>query len=56
MKLNNKGWGFRDMFILMGILIAFLIVAIIMIYRYYDSMEKNIKDADRGIYVSEENK
>jgi hypothetical protein len=27
-----------------------------MIYRYYDSMEKNIKDADRGIYVSEENK
>ena len=39
MKLNNKGWGFREMFFLMGILFCFLLVAIYLIYQFYDGFE-----------------
>ena len=39
MKLNNKGWGFRAMFFLMGILFCFFLVAIYLIYQFYDSYE-----------------
>ena len=39
MKLNNKGWGFRAMFFLMGILFCFFLVAIYLIYQFYDGFE-----------------
>ena len=41
MKLNNKGWGFTEMFVLMGILIIFLGIAIFFIYRMYNGLEQN---------------
>lgn len=37
MKLNNRGWGFGMMFLLMTILIIFLAIAIYYIYQYYES-------------------
>ncbi len=41
MKLNNRGWGFRAMFFLMSILFCFFLVAIYMIYNYYDKIGNN---------------
>lgn len=35
MKLNNRGWGYGEMAILMSILIIALIVAVYYIYRFY---------------------
>lgn len=49
MKLNNKGWGFRAMFFLMSILVAFFMVAIYMVYRYYDTIEQTARIT--GSYV-----
>ena len=40
MKLNKKGWGFRMMFFLMGTLIFFLLLAIYLIYNYYNNIVK----------------
>lgn len=42
MKLNNKGWGYRMMALLMTILVIFLIVAIFFIYKFYTNVGKNI--------------
>ena len=42
MKLNNNGWGYRMMALLMGILVFFLLVAIYYIYNYYDDITKSI--------------
>ncbi len=36
MKLNNRGWGYGEMAILMSILIIFLIIAIYYIYKFYE--------------------
>lgn len=41
MKLNNRGWGFRAMFFLMSILFCFFLIAIYMIYNYYDKIGNN---------------
>lgn len=35
MKLNNRGWGYRMMAFLMSILITCLIIATVLIYRFY---------------------
>lgn len=39
-KLNNKGWGFTEMFFFMGALIIFLGVAVFLIYKLYRNFEK----------------
>lgn len=43
MKLNNNGWGYRMMALLMGILIFFLLIAIYYIYNYYGEIGINTK-------------
>ena len=43
MKLNNKGWGFRMMALLMGVLAIFFIIAIVLIYNYYNNISGKIK-------------
>ena len=48
MKLNNHGWGFREMLFYLCILIAFLLVAIILIVRMYHQIDK--KGIDMGDY------
>ena len=42
MKLDNKGWGTLEMFLLSGGLFIALLVAVFFIYRFYGSMEKSI--------------
>lgn len=39
MKVNKKGWGFKMMILLMGILIFSLLIAIYGIYRFYDEIK-----------------
>ncbi|MDD2504759.1 MAG: hypothetical protein PHF21_00625 [Bacilli bacterium] len=41
MKLNNNGWGYGMMIILMSILFVFLLIAIYFIYRFYSNFEQN---------------
>lgn len=41
MNLNNRGWGFKMMAFLMLILISFLTVAIIYIYKFYNGLSIN---------------
>lgn len=47
MKLNNKGWGLKQMLVLSGILIFFFCLAIYFIYVFYNSfaegLNKNIE-------------
>ncbi|MBR1414228.1 MAG: hypothetical protein IJ574_06175 [Bacilli bacterium] len=44
-KLNNRGWGFRDMIIIMCVLIIVLFVAVYYIHRLYDIKEINEANA-----------
>ena len=37
-KLNNKGWGLTEMLIISAVILIILIIAAIMIYRFYSSM------------------
>lgn len=49
MNLNNRGWGFKMMAFLMLILISFLTVAIIYIYKFYNGLSinnTNIEEVD----------
>ncbi len=46
MKLNNHGWGLREMLVLSSILLCFLLVAIIMVMRLYNNLEDSI-DLDK---------
>ncbi len=39
MKLNNKGWGFKEMFVFMAVLIVFLILIVYLIYSIYNRKE-----------------
>lgn len=49
-KLNNHGWGYKMMILLMTILIVFLFVAVYYIYKYYDTM-KNTFYKNEPIYT-----
>lgn len=40
MKLNNYGWGYRMMTILMAVLVGFLLIASYYIYNYYNKIGK----------------
>lgn len=53
MKLNKHGWGLREMLILSGILILFLIIAIYFIYTMYNNFEGEI---NAGYYQGLEEK
>lgn len=44
-KLNNRGWGFRDMIIIMCVLIIVLFVAVYYVNRLYDIKEINEANA-----------
>ena len=37
-KLNNKGWGLTEMLVISGAILLFLIIAAVMIYRFYSSL------------------
>ena len=37
-KLNNKGWGLTEMLIISTVILITLIIAAVMIYRFYSSM------------------
>lgn len=39
MKLNKKGWGFKMMLFLMGLLIFALLIAIYFIYKFYSEID-----------------
>ena len=39
MKLNKKGWGFKMMLFLMGLLIFVLLIAIYFIYKFYSEID-----------------
>lgn len=41
MKLNNHGWGMRDMIIYMCILLLFLLIAVYSINSFYKTLEKD---------------
>lgn len=51
MKLNNHGWGYRMMTLLMTILIGFLLVASYYIYNYYNKISKS--SSQQGFFVVE---
>lgn len=38
MKLNTKGWGFKMMLFLMGLLIFALLIAVYFIYKFYSEI------------------
>ncbi len=40
MKLNNHGWGFKDMIFYMAILVLFLFIAVFLIIRMYRQLDK----------------
>lgn len=42
MKLNNKGWGLKQMLVLSGILIFFFCIAIYFIYVLYNSLAEEL--------------
>ena len=42
MHLNKHGWGLREMLVLSGILILFLIVAIYYIYSLYNGISEEV--------------
>lgn len=44
MKLNNKGWGTLEMFLLSGGLLIALIVVVFLISKVYGSYENSIKN------------
>lgn len=59
MKLNNGGWGLREMLVLSAILIFFFCVAVYFIYIFYGSLTENFDDIsvseDLKIYEEYEN-
>lgn len=42
MKLNNRGWGLKQMLVLSGILVFFFCLAIYFIYVFYNSFKEEI--------------
>ena len=38
-KLDNKGWGLTEMLIISGIILVILLIAAVMIYRFYSTMD-----------------
>lgn len=42
MQLNKNGWGLREMIVLSGFLLLFLIVAIYYIFELYNSFDKEV--------------
>lgn len=46
MKLNNRGWGLREMLILSAVLIFFFCLAIYFIYLLYSSLELDLNNSD----------
>lgn len=56
MKLNNKGWGFRDMLVYSGILLFFFILATIYISTLYNNINSDISNnvSDSNTIVKDE--
>lgn len=52
MKLNNKGWGYRQMLLMTCILLVFLMIAAYNIYALYNDLDAK----DAVTYVNLENK
>lgn len=40
MRLNNRGWGFKDMLFYMSILVLFLFLAVFLIIRMYRQLDQ----------------
>lgn len=51
MKLNNHGWGFREMIFYMTILVIFLFIAVFLVIRMYRQMDQ--KNYDISDYFPE---
>ena len=41
MKLNKKGWGMAMMIVLMSVLLVFLLIATVMVYKVYKYKESH---------------
>lgn len=54
MKLNKKGWGFFQMFWMSAILLFFFLLAIVLIWRIYRSMDYRLHDESAVIAKSHE--
>ena len=46
LKLNKSGWGLTEMLVLTGILIFFFFIAILLIYQFYSTLERDVLDTD----------
>ena len=57
MKLNNNGWGYRDMIIYSCIILFALVIAAVSISSYYDSFmsDLNTNNDNNDYYVDDNN-
>ncbi|MBQ6687289.1 MAG: hypothetical protein IJN03_02060 [Bacilli bacterium] len=53
MKLNNRGWGIREMLVLCAILLFFFCLAIYFIYILYSSFTEDVLIKNENIYYME---
>lgn len=51
MKLNNRGWGIKEMLLLSAVLIFFFGVAIYFIYMLYSSLDLGLNDDSNYIEI-----
>lgn len=52
MKLNNHGWGFREMLFLSAIILFFVILATVLIVQFYHQMGNVFQNADTSSSTS----
>lgn len=46
LRLNKNGWGLTEMLVLTGILVFFFFIAILLIYKFYSTLERDVIDTD----------
>ena len=48
MKLNNHGWGMREMIIYTCTLLLFLLIASFLVHSFYSQLESDLSNRDRN--------
>lgn len=56
MKLNNKGWSFKEMLAIMLVLVICLLLATFYVYRLYSQIDKPIIQEENNIKKEQEQK
>ena len=52
-KIDNRGWGYRMMILLMSILVIFLFIAVFYIYTFYGKIKNHSSANKNNIYIGE---